>query len=348
MPPFEEAIFSLRVADGAPLWRWRPREIDNDDLAYGAAPNLFRLRDGSRWIDVVGVGNKDGSYVVIDRDGVNERNGAAWDDPDPSALPYWTRRVVQGGSLGGLPSTASVDEVRRRIYFGTAPGEPANAPPFGVPQQPTLHALDMDSGAIVWQQGGDANFAPTSGIPGVTFFGSVFPGILRARRSDDDSGATLANRPLPALGLASGSVVIEGTLIVGGGIGQRTGDPDDAQEVVSHLPVPISALCVPGAEGCPVHVCADGRDNDGDGLADHAGAGSLGPDPGCVGPEDDSEVFGDVDFDGDRDGGDAVRINLLQGLARGDPGFLDAADLDRDGTIDADDRTLWFLGSPAG
>jgi hypothetical protein len=29
---------------------------------------------------------------------------------------------------------------------------------------------------------------------------------------------------------------------------------------------------------------------------------------------------------------------------RGDPGFLDAADLDRDGTIDADDRTLWLLG----
>jgi outer membrane protein assembly factor BamB len=344
MPPFEEAIFSLRVADGAPLWRWRPREVDNDDLAYGAAPNLFRLRDAARWIDVVGVGNKDGSYVVIDRDGVNEKSGVAWDDPDPSALPYWTRRVVPGGELGGLPSTASVDEVRRRIYFGTAPGSYADAPPFGTPQQPTLHALDMDTGAVVWQQGGDANFAPTSGIPGVTFFGSVFPGILRARRSDDDSGATLANLALPALGLASGSVVIDGTLIVGGGIGQRTGDPDDAQEVVSHLPVPISALCVPGAPGCPLHVCADGRDNDGDGLADHGGTGSLGPDPGCLGPEDDSEVFGDVDFDGDRDNGDIVRINLLLGLVRGDPGFLDAADLDRDGTIDADDRTLWLLG----
>jgi hypothetical protein len=106
MPPFDEAIFSLRVADGRPLWRWRPREVDNDDLAYGAVPNLFRLRDGAREIEVVGVGNKDGSYVVIDRDGVNERSSVAWDDPDPSALPYWTRRVVQGGELGGIPSTA--------------------------------------------------------------------------------------------------------------------------------------------------------------------------------------------------------------------------------------------------
>ncbi len=343
MPPYDEAIFSLRVKDGAPLWRWRPREVDNDDLAYGAVPNLFRLRDAAGLIDVVGVGNKDGSYVVIDRDGVNEQSGVAWDDPDPSALPYWTRRVVPGGSLGGIPSTASVDEVRRRIYFGSAPGEPANAPPFGIPQQPTLHALDLDTGAVVWQQGGDANFAPTSGIPGVTFFGSVFPGILRARRTDDDSGTTLANLALPALGLASGSVVIDGTLLVGGGIGQRTGNPDDPQEVVSHIPVPISALCVPGAPGCPIHVCSDGRDNDADGRADFTGAGTLAADPGCISAEDDSEVYGDVDFDGDRDNGDIVRINLLLGLERGDPGFLDAADLDRDGTIDADDRDLWFL-----
>jgi outer membrane protein assembly factor BamB len=342
MPPYDEAVFSLRVADGAPLWRWRPREVDNDDLAYGAVPNLFRLRDAGREIEVVGVGNKDGSYVVIDRDGVNERTGVAWDDPDPSALPYWTRRVVAGGSLGGIPSTASVDEVRRRIYFGTAPGEPVNAPPFGVPQQPTLHALDMDSGAVVWQQGGDANFAPTSGIPSVTFFGSVFPGILRARRSDDDSGAALANLVLPALGLATGSVVIDGTLVTGGGLGQRTGNPEDPQEVVSRLPTPITAWCVPGAPGCPLHVCSDGRDNDGDGLADFGGAGTLGADPGCVSAEDDSEVYGDVDFDGDRDNGDVVRINLLQGLEVGDPGFLDPADLDRDGSIDPDDRTLWF------
>jgi outer membrane protein assembly factor BamB len=343
MPPYDEAIFALRVADGRPLWRWRPREVDNDDLAYGAVPNLFRLRDGAREIEVVGVGNKDGSYVVIDRDGVNERTGVAWDDPDPSGLPYWIRRVVPGGSLGGLPSTASVDEVRRRITFGTAPGEPSNAPPFGVPQQPTLHALDMDSGAVVWQQGGDANFAPTSGIPGVTFFGSVFPGILRARRTDDDSGAVLANLVLPALGLATGSVVIDGTLVTGGGIGQRTGNPEDPQELVSHLPVPITAWCVPGAVGCPIHVCSDGRDNDADGRADYTGAGTLAADAGCVSAEDDSEVHGDVDFDGDRDNGDIVRINLLQGLERDDPGFLDAADLDRDGVIDADDRALWFV-----
>jgi len=117
--------------------------------------------------------------------------------------------------------------------------------------------------------------------------------------------------------------------------------------VVSHLPVPISALCVPGTPGCPLHVCSDGRDNDGDGLADFTGAGTLGADPGCVSAEDDSEVSGDVDFDGDRDNGDVVRINLLQGLVRGDPGFLDAADLDRDGTIDADDRTLWLQASMA-
>jgi hypothetical protein len=142
--------------------------------------------------------------------------------------------------------------------------------------------------------------------------------------------------------------VIDGTLLTGGGIGVRTGNPGDVQEIVSRLPVPITAWCVPGAPGCPIHVCSDGRDNDADGLADFTGAGTLGADPGCLSAEDDSEIYGDVDFDGDRDNGDIVRINLLQGLERTDPGFLDAADLDRDGTIDADDRTLWFQGSAAG
>ena len=43
MPPYDEALVALRL-DGTPAWRWRPREVDPDDLAFGAAPNLFRIR----------------------------------------------------------------------------------------------------------------------------------------------------------------------------------------------------------------------------------------------------------------------------------------------------------------
>ena len=34
--------------DGTPAWRWRPREVDNDDLSFGAVPNLFTIDVGGR------------------------------------------------------------------------------------------------------------------------------------------------------------------------------------------------------------------------------------------------------------------------------------------------------------
>ncbi|MDZ7784083.1 MAG: PQQ-binding-like beta-propeller repeat protein [Halioglobus sp.] len=86
MPPYDEAIIALDL-DGNPAWRWRPREVDNDDLAFGAVPNLFTIDFGGAPRDVVGVGNKDGTYYVIDRDGVNGVNGVAWDDADPGSSP---------------------------------------------------------------------------------------------------------------------------------------------------------------------------------------------------------------------------------------------------------------------
>ena len=45
MPPYDEAIFALGL-DGTPAWRWRPREVDNADLAFGAVPNLFTISVG--------------------------------------------------------------------------------------------------------------------------------------------------------------------------------------------------------------------------------------------------------------------------------------------------------------
>ena len=178
MPPYDEAIVALDF-DGFPVWRWRPREIDNLDLAFGAAPNLFSIELGGDPIEVLGVGGKDGTYYVLDRDGVNESNQVAWDEflpggGSPPDFPYWTRNVVPGGDIGGIIATAVRRRGARRVFFSTAPGTAAlNSPPFGAtsqPQRPTVHALDMDTGAIVWQNDeqttSDASFAPTSGIPG--------------------------------------------------------------------------------------------------------------------------------------------------------------------------------------
>jgi outer membrane protein assembly factor BamB len=254
MPPYDEALVAFRP-NGTVAWKWRPREVDNDDLAFGAAPNLFTIRRATGSIDVVGIGNKDGSYTVVDRDGVNEENGVAWDAPGaPTGLPYWSTKVVPGGDIGGIPQTAAVDDAARRVFFTTAPGfDPLD------PQHPTVHALNLDTGAVVWQNSetdlvtGDASFGPTSAVPGLVFAGSVITPNLRIY--DAATGRLIASYNVGARGggvaVATGAVVVDGTLLVGTGIGARSGDPTDQSEITSRLPSSLVALCVPGAPGCP-------------------------------------------------------------------------------------------------
>jgi outer membrane protein assembly factor BamB len=254
MPPYDEALFALDL-DGNPQWVWRPREVDNDDLAFGAAPNLFTAVIDDVEREVVGVGNKDGTYYLLDRDGENEVSGVAWDDVDPSALPYWSTNVVPGGPIGGMPATAAVDEVYGRIYVGTAPGfDPLN------PQRPTVHALDASTGAILWENdaevNADATYAPTSAFPGVAFAGGVIGGTLRSY--DVTNGDKLASNNI-GLALASGPAVIDGIVIRGGGIGARTGDPMDLSEISAGIPHAVTGLCVPGTPACATDVPIGGR-----------------------------------------------------------------------------------------
>ena len=265
-PPFNEAVFALDF-DGVPVWRWRPRETCegggfdcfNADLAFGAVPNLFRIKTNGGTRDVVGVGNKDGTYYVIDRDGVNRESGVRWDDEDATQLPYWRQNVVPGGVIGGVIATAAVDRRDRRIYFSTAPGfDPST------PQTPTMHAVDMDTGELLWQNTGeepaDASFSPVSAIPGVVVTGSVFSGVLRAY--DTDTGELLTRvpiaepvslpgfpQPIP-IPIAAGAVFYDGTVILGAGAGQRSENPQDPANISSRLPQKITALCVPGTPAC--------------------------------------------------------------------------------------------------
>ena len=338
MPLFDEAIVALQT-DGTPAWTWRPREVDNDDLAFGAAPNLFSIErgDGTQ-IEVLGVGNKDGTYTVLDRDGVNERSGVAWNDADPSGLPYWRTQVVPGGAAGGVLATAAVDEVARRIYFGTAPGS-GDQP--GSPQQPAFHALDLDSGAVVWEVGSPldpalASFSPTSAIPGVVFSGSVGPGRLRAFESRDDAGGLLEEFTLALSAVASAPVVIDGTLLVGAGIGARDANPANLSNLTSRVRSPLTAFCVPGTKDCVLPACNDGEDDDGDGRVD------FPADPGCVEDVDGSEVLGDLDFDGDVDATDGALFDATLGSRRGDPAFRGWADYDRNNRITAVDQQRWL------
>jgi outer membrane protein assembly factor BamB len=249
MPPYDEAIFALNY-DGTAAWRWRPREVDNDDLSFGATPQLFTIDFDGNPREVVGLGNKDGTYYVIDRDGTNEVTGVAWNDFEPDTLPYWQTNLVPGGAAGGIISASSVDAVAERIYISTAPGfDPLD------PQRPTVHALDMNDGSIVWQNtaepNADASFAPTVAIPELVFVGSVLGGQLRFY--DTDTGDKLGSRSI-GFAIACGSTIVDGTLLVGGGIGELSANPNSAAYITAQVPHDITALCVLGASGCPARL----------------------------------------------------------------------------------------------
>ena len=245
MPPYDDAVFAIAL-DGTPVWRWRPLDVDNADLDFGAPPNLFTIDVDGSPRDVVGVGKKDGTYYVIDRDGTNAHSGVQWDDADPSQLPYWRRNVVPGGPQGGVIATAAVDEANGRIYFSTAPGTDV----FN-PQRPTVHALDLQTGTILWENtaevNADASFASTSAIPGVVFVGGAMSGALRFY--DASNGTKLGSIPV-AFVLASPPAVVDGHVLIGGGIGQASDDPTDPANIVSHIPSDVKAFCVSHTLAC--------------------------------------------------------------------------------------------------
>jgi len=331
MPPYDEAIFSLSF-DGDPAWVWRPREVDNDDLAFGGAPNLFEIEFGGATRQVVGVGGKDGTYYVLDRDGRNEVTGAV--------EPYWHTQVVAGGDLGGIIATASVDEGARRIYFSTAAGEGSVHSPPQPSQQPTLHALDMDTGAILWQNDAAngfapperASFGPTSASPGVVYFGEVPAAHVRVH--DAATGAELAAVDLANVVLASMVTVRDGTLLVGEGIGPG---------FTAGIPSDLTALCVPGTTGCAA--CNNGLDDDGDGYIDSAA------DTGCTSAADISELpecadSYDNDHDGETDLGDDPGCRDDSVDSREAPACNDGIDNDHDTQTDLDDESCpeaWWV-----
>jgi outer membrane protein assembly factor BamB len=107
---------------------------------------------------------------------------------------------------------------------------------------------------VVWQRDLPlGSFAPTSAIPGVVFTGSV---LAKMYAFDADTGEQLFASPnIGNTSVASGAVVNDGILIVGGGIGARspvTGNFPETATTTSWIPNNVTAFCVPGTESCPL------------------------------------------------------------------------------------------------
>ncbi len=256
MPPYDEAIFALHLDSGEPEWVWRPREVDNDDLAFGAVPNLFEIELDGAAREVVGIGGKDGVYYVLDRDGVNELTGRV--------EPYWQTRTVAGGDIGGIIASAAVGN--GHVYTSTGIGTDLSAM-----QTPAAWSLDATTGALRWaNEEALPSFAPTSAIPGVVFMGSIGGAIFVY---DAETGEIL-NRLSVGGPASSPAVVVDGRVFVGAGTGARGGSPAAIAFQTSLLPSPVSAFCVAGTDGCPTNGSCD--DGNGCTIDDRA------PDGGCV------------------------------------------------------------------
>jgi outer membrane protein assembly factor BamB len=256
MPPYDRALFALTL-DGDPAWVWRPSEVDCEDLSFGAAPNLFEAEIEGVVREVVGIGNKDGTYYVLDRDGINEINGVTASDPPEvrnEQLPYWKTNVVPGGNIGGITGSAAVAE--GRISFSTGPG-------FDVfdPQLPAAWSLDANTGAVAWSNPDVApSFGPTAAVPGLVLMGTLALGNLNVLAAPDGELLAELNVHGAPSGCASVPAVVDGTIFVGAGIGELGGNPTGLQHITANIDTPVSAFCVAGTLDCPNEpLCDDGN-----------------------------------------------------------------------------------------
>jgi len=146
--PYTEAIVALDLDTGRPVWSYQPHEPNNDDLDFAGAPNLFEV-DGR---PVVGLGNKDGTYYVVDR----ATGEPVWSAPATEpGIEVVGSNFSTGGFIGG---TAVVDGT---VVGGT-----------GVGPCPCAHGIDAATGALRWQnEEPAATYASTAAVNDVAFLG---------------------------------------------------------------------------------------------------------------------------------------------------------------------------------
>ncbi len=177
-----EALFAVDLETGNPVWTYQPHEPNNDDLDFAGAPNLFRIGDR----DVVGLGNKDGTYYVVDR---------------ATGEPVWQAEATEPGleEEGSNFSTGG-------FIGGTAVSDGVVAGGTGVGPCPCAHGIDAATGEILWQnEEPAATYASAAVANGVLFLGG---NDFTLRALDLATGEILWSEEME--GAVSGGAVVSG------------------------------------------------------------------------------------------------------------------------------------------
>jgi polyvinyl alcohol dehydrogenase (cytochrome) len=211
-PPYHQAILALHTRTGQLRWVYRPRASDpfKCDFDFGTSANIIDTAEGH----FVGLGGKDGTYYLLDR--LTSK---------ASGQLVWSRNVVFGGIAGGFFGAAAFEGTQLFSATGLGDGDIATQSGLCDPadtrdtfiEEPSLHALDLGSGGILWQQSMNLSFAPTTLADEVVLsgtLGALSPPALNAY--DARSGKLLASFPMPGA-VNSGATPVGDTVFVGSG-----------------------------------------------------------------------------------------------------------------------------------
>jgi outer membrane protein assembly factor BamB len=213
-PPYHNAVIALEADTGRVRWVFRPQSQNSCDYDFGASANIINF-DGVHYL---GIGGKDGTYYLLERRTHN-----------PQGELKWATNLVFGGDEGGFIGSTAFDG--QSIFGATAIGDgridgsgrfcaPSN--PRDTPiQEPSMHALGIDGGRVLWQKNLNHSAAPTTLANGVVFSGLLGiepfrPEPFALKAYDAESGELLASFAMPG-SVNSAAVPLGDSIYVGSG-----------------------------------------------------------------------------------------------------------------------------------
>lgn len=233
---YSDAVLAIDLTSGDIIWsaqltkddawngacsRGTPNcpEEDGPDYDIGASPILTRDVNGR---DVILVGQKSGMVYAL--------------DPDKNGELIWEQRAGSGGTMGGIHYGMSTDG--EKLFVGVS-DLPTNNPYNYGPAHPGIHALDVQTGEVLWRNDlpnkcTESQFlcwqgisAAVSSTPELVFAGGL-DGILRAFDSTDGSTLWETNTRRSfgirnGIEATGGSIEADGPVIMNGKLFITTG-----------------------------------------------------------------------------------------------------------------------------